>query len=341
MNISRTYVGAKYFRYDNKNNIEVIRVVNDKNPSSFKCKVEGSSRRISLPPDELKEKYTRLRPDGVIYFNIVHVGEILDVMILMYRNKDIQEKKNTPYIVCRQNITDVFANTINPNYDNLIVGLAVSEESLPEKLPMETVLSCDGMEKSIGVCVYMDDTLQDILSMIKTKDFDTVLYNLFVEHIRYKYKDNQKEYLSKKNVDGYSKTLQGLLEDNEFMYEFCHGYGIYPVTFEVTKDEINNGKLRLYNRLAMSNILMKNIVDTVVVSFDKDIELDKIEKDYFLLRDIKNKMYIVLYTYNGNMKIPVDEIESRENIKKMANIPGYCNIPDITNILQFNTSKYQ
>lgn len=340
MDISKTYVGAKYFRYNN-DELEVIRILNDKNPKSFKCKVEGSVHRMGISHEALQENYTRLRPDGVIYFNIVNVGEIQDVMILMYRHRDIVEKKTTPYIICRQNITDLFANTINPDYNNLIVGLAVSEESLPEKVPMETILACDGIVKTTAVCVYMDDTLQDILSMIKTKDFDTILYNLFMDHIRYKYKDNKNEYIQKRVVDGYSKTLETLMEDNEFMYEFCRGYGIYPVTFEVTREEVESGKLKLSSKLAMSNVIMKNIQDTFVVEYDKDIELERIQRDYFLLRDVKNNMYLISYTYNGNMKIPVEQIESRENIEKMSKIPGYSNIADITNIIRFNMGKYQ
>lgn len=338
MEINKTYVGVKYFKHKN-DQLEILRVVNDKDPNSFKCIIERTDKRVRISKDELRENYIRLRPDGVIYFNIASVGDIQDVIIMLYRDKDIEESKSSPYIVCRQNITDLFANTIKPDYNNLIVGLAVSEESLPEKISMDTILACDNILSTTTVCIYMDDTLNDVLGMIKTKEFDNVLYNLFVDHIKYKYKDNMKDYINKSVVDGYSKSLRGLMEDNEFMYEFCHGYGIYPVTFEVSQEEVNDTALNLRHRLDISNIIMKNVIKTYVVEFSKDIDLNEIEMDYLLLRDIKNKMYVVLYVYNGNMRIPVEKIESPENIEKMSKIPGYSSY--IKDLLQFNTKKYQ
>lgn len=337
---SKSYVGVKYFR-EIEDDTEIIRVVNDKDPSNFKCKPEGSNNNIRMSKKKLLDEYTRLTPDGIIYFNIVDVGEIQDVMIMMYRREDIEKKSNTPYIICRQNITDLFANTINPDYNNLIVGLAISEKSRPEKVPMETLLACDGVKKICAVNIYMDDTLDSILKMIKSKDYDNVLTGLFVDHIRYKYEDDMHEYLMKRVVDGYSKNLRCLMEDNEFMYEFYTGFNIYPVNFTITEGELEKQTMLLSHSLMMSTILMRKIISTLVIPYDKSIDLKRIERDYALIVDKSDKIYIVAYTYNGNMEVPVADIETEENIAKMANIPGYANNKDVLNALRFNTSKYQ
>lgn len=337
-----SYIGCKYFRYNEDGSLDIIRVINDANPQEIKCSVnDNSSKRIKISLEKLTSDYCKLRPDGIIYFNIVNVGELKDVIVMMYREEDIQRKKNMPYIICRQNITDIFANTIKPDYNNLITGLAVSEDSLPEKISMDTILTCDSIEKTTSVAVYMDDTLHDILSMIKTKPYDIILYNLFADHARYKYKDKIKSTMNKDIVDGYSKSLKGLMEDNEFMYEFYRGFGIFPVTFKITEEELTNSKLNLVNTLTMSNILMRKIQETYIIPFDKSFDLDKIERDYFLLIDSNNKLYIVAYTWNGNMDVPVANIESKENIEKMSSIPGYSNNKNILNALKFSTKKYK
>lgn len=335
---NKSYVGTKFFRYLENGYIEVLRVLVDKNPECVKCLVEGSNNRRRISLKELKEDYTKLTGDGVIYFNIVKVGKLEDVMVLAYRYKDIEENNKYPYVVCRQNITDIFANTINPDYNNLITGLAVSMDSLPEKVPMDTLLACDELIYSTSVVIYMDDTLSGILSMIKTKQFDNVLFNLYLEHIKYKYKYEFHEKLMMKVVDGYVKNLQSLMEDNEFMFELYRGFGIIWVTFEITEEEIEHEALSLSSRITLSPIIMKNMSSSLLIPFDKSIDLSKIERDYLLLMDSKNKLYVVAYTYSGEVEIPVADIENAEGLEKLSKIPGY---DYVKNVVNFSGVKYQ
>lgn len=342
MNIKKSIVGVKYFRYVSDDEVEIIRILNDSNPNEFKYKFDGSSIRGRITKEKLEEDYCKLTPDGVIYFNIVDVGELEDVMIMGYRTKDINEKSNFPWMVCRQCITDIFANTINPDYNNLIAGVAISQDTLPEKIPMETILTCDGIKKSVCVSIYMDDTLNDILSLIKTKPYDTVLYNLFADHVRYKYKGKIKEHMSKELIDGYSKSLKNLMVDNEFMYEFYRGFGIFPVTFDITDDEINSGTLCVSHKIILSNLIMRKIEYAVVIPFSKNIDLSKIERDYMLLMDAKDKLYIIGYSWEEEMEINIERIETEENISKMIRIPGYDKDKNILRaFLKFNTNKYE
>lgn len=331
--------GEKYYK-ETEYGTEILRVLTDSNPNMVKCSVNNSLVRVKMTPEKLTEEYTKITPHATIAFSIAKVGELEDVIIMVYRKEDIELKKSLPYIVCRQCITDLFANTIRPNYNNLITGFCVSETSLPEKVPMETILACDGMEESDMIAVYMDDNLSDILKLIKTKKYDTVLYNLFVDHIKYKYKDDHKEYLSKDIVDGYSKTLRNLMEDNEFMYEFNRGFDIYPLSIEITKEEIYNQSLSLYNTVTLSNVLLKKIEKTLVLPYSYYIDTDKISRDYVLVKDTKGRLYVVAYIWHEEIPIDVASIESQENISKLANIPGYATNKNILNALQFNMKKY-
>ena len=252
----KVVIGEKYYK-ETEYGAEILRVLTDSNPNMIKCSVNNSLSRIKISPERLAKEYIKITPHATIAFSIAKVGELEDVIIMVHRKEDIEHKKTFPYIVCRQCITDLFANTINPNYNNLITGFCVSEESLPEKVPMETILACDGMIESEMIAVYMNDNLQDILKMVKPKKYDTALYNLFVDHIRYKYKDKQKDYLSRDIVDGYSRTLKGLMQDNEFMYEFNRGFGIYPLTIDVSREELEKNSLSPYNTMVLSNVLLR------------------------------------------------------------------------------------
>lgn len=339
MNINKTYVGKKFYKYID-GELYILKVLVDKDPNSFKCSVNGTNERIRISKQELDDDFLTLRPDGILYFNIATVGELEDVILMLYRAKDIDASETIPYAICRQNITDLLANTIiKPDYKNLITGLAISKESLPEGMDMNMVLACDGIKKVVPICIYLDDTLDDILSLIKTKDYDNVLYNLFMDHVKYKYKDNKDKY-KEDIVDGYCKSLRSLMESNEFSYEFCRSFNVYPVTFEISEDEINS-KLNLRNTTLLSTILMKKIKSSIVVEYDKTIELSKIQFDYVLIRDTKNKTYLVSYTHNGPMEVPVTQIETPENINKLSKIPGYAYNKDIQKAIKFNTGKYQ
>lgn len=335
----KVVIGEKYYK-ETEYGAEILRVLTDSNPNMIKCSVNNSLSRIKISPERLAKEYIKITPHATIAFSIAKVGELEDVIIMVHRKEDIEHKKTFPYIVCRQCITDLFANTINPNYNNLITGFCVSEESLPEKVPMETILACDGMIESEMIAVYMNDNLQDILKMVKPKKYDTALYNLFVDHIRYKYKDKQKDYLSRNIVDGYSRTLKGLMQDNEFMYEFNRGFGIYPLTIDVSREELEKNSLSPYNAMVLSNVLLRKIEKTYIVLYSSFIDLDKISGDYALIKDIHGHMYVVAYVWHEEIPIDVASIESEQNIAKLANIPGYATNRNILNALQFSTKKY-
>ena len=282
----KVVAGEKYYKIETG---EIIRVLVDSNPGMIKCSMGNSLQRLKLRPDELERDYVRLIPHATITFSIVKVQDIEDVIVTVYRREDMEKKETLPYIVCRQSITDLFANTINPNYKNLITGFCTSKESLPEKVPMENILACDTIISSDVVAVYMNDNFKDIMKLIRSKAYDIVLYNLFVDHVNYKYKDNVKEYMNKSCVDGYVKTLKDLLTDNEFMYEFNRGFGIYPLTLTVSDDEIKNKKLNAYNSMIISNLILRKIISTLLIPYEHVIDTDIIENDHILFKDNSGK----------------------------------------------------
>ena len=328
---NKLYVGAIYYKEEG-DTIETLRVINDKDPNNVKCSVNGTLKRKRVTIDQLETDYNRLAPHGVVYFNTAKVGNIEDVIVMMYRNKDIENNESTPYLVCRQNITDIFSNTINPDYKNLIAGCAVSKITIPEGINMDMLLACDGIGLSQGVCVYMDDTLNTILSFIKSKPYDNILYNLFYEHVKYKYPDEINTNMKYTLLDGYSKTLKDLLRDNEFEYEFNIGFGIYTIDhISISNAEEQLGSLSLFNKMEIGSMIGKNLGKVFLMRYDKDIDLKEINRDYILFKDMGNTMYILVYESLGDIPIPVSKIETHENIQKMMKIAGWNRNKDIIN----------
>jgi len=334
-------LGSKYFDKD----INIIRIISEKNPDKIKAIREEDGEKIILTYKELEENYTLLSADAFVMFNIVKIKNLEDVIILVYRKKEeIDTKEPIPYIVCRQNITDFFTNSISPQMQ--YCGISISKDTAPEGVNLQQVMACDGLESADRVAIYIDDTLDSILSLIKTKLYDNVLYTLFMDHLRYVSKsrggDIYFNFTKNENmVDGYCKSLKGLLASNNFMYDIHRGFGIFPLDIDLGKDEDSN--LSAENKSVLESLLCKNITESLVVKFKKDIDLTKIKKDYVLVSDIHENLYLVAYRHHGKYHIPVESIETAENIQKIAASIGYHGGSSATEAykhIRLNRDKY-
>lgn len=317
-------LGSKYYRYDENNNIEVIRIYKFNDTEIRAYLDDDKDTKLKMTLEELEENYVRLNPHGIINFCIVNVKDGLnDVIVTMHKMSDLTTNEPTPYCVCRQNITDIFANQLKIN-DKLYVGCSMSLNTCPPDIDYRIMVACNGVEKCINVCVYMDDTLDEILSMIKTKDFDRTLESLFTDHINYEARTNAKlsplkDLLLKQNCyNGYCKTLKLLLDFNNFMYDFYQAFNIIPIDIEVKYDE-NSGEVDNTVIDIISDIYEVNIVSTLCMKYWYDIDLSNIENDYVLIMDKYNNLYVVAYVSIGPKHIDIEKIESEENIEKLAN----------------------
>lgn len=337
--MQKVFLGAKYFDSD----ANIIRITSGKNPDKIKA-INESGEKLILTEQELLDKYTLLSPDAVVSFNIVKIQHLHDVIVLVYRKQELELKDQIPYIVCRQSITDFFSNAISPQMQ--YCGVCLSKESCPEGVDIQQTLACDGVEKREQVMIYMDDKLDTILSFIKTKEYDNVLYSLFVDHLRYVSKSRGgdiffKNAINEDAIDGYCKTLKDLLSFNNFMFDLHRGFNIYPMDIDLSSDVDN--ELSEQNKKILSRYICKNITDSFVVRFAKDIDLSEIKKDYILISDNSEDVYLIAYRHQGKYHIPVEEIESAENIELLAKRIGYASGSSATeayNHIRFNSSKY-
>lgn len=338
--------GTKIYRWlstDDGNQLEVCRLA--KVTDDFiKIKHCDTGTTEKLNKDELeKRSYTILRPDAYVGFSVVSLNGMEDVEVTIYRKKEIDEKSPLPYCVCRQSITDFYSNALaeNMNY----VGVCVSQDTLPENVSMESVLACDSVVLSTSVAAYINDTLNDILRFVNSKPYDLALYNLFMDHVKYNAKTmGGKIYISgaskKDNVDGYCKTLKGLLEYNDMMYDFHQGFNIFQLDIDLADNSEENTSLL---HMVLSGILRKNVDSTFVLPYDHDIDLKSVERNYVLVSDKSENLYLVAYTYSGKYHIPVEDIETPENVVSMYNVihPSEdSSLAEAYKYVRLNSKKY-
>lgn len=339
-------IGTKVYHWVGETEkLEVSRITSINDTQVKLKKNDGTTEKIEK--DILLNNYTLLMPDAILGLSIVQVSDLEDVMVTVYRRKEIDEKSVLPYCVCRQNITDFFGNALDPNFSSC--GMSITLNTLPEGVSMENILACDGVNKQTSIALYIDDTLSDILGLIKSKNYDIVLYNLFMDHAKYisSKHSNPKVYfdiVSKQNtLDGYCKTLKDLLEYNNFMYDILVGFNIYPLEADLSnmKDKSSDEYLSFIKDL--SALMRENIVDTLILEYDKDIDLSAIENKFVLVSDKNEKLYVVAYISSGKYHIPVEEVESADNITQLYNVihpSANSSLTEAYNIVRYNRDKY-
>lgn len=303
MDNNNMIVGLKFFRYNDNDELEIIRIIELKNNFTIavvKDETTGEKRKIET--DSLKNEYTMLAYDGLLCFSIVKVHkELEDVIVSLFRKKDIDMHEPLPYAVCRQGITDIFANQIKIN-NKEYYGASVSQDTIPADVPFNIMVACDKIEDTKMIAVYIDDKLDDILNLIKTKKYDAVINYLFNDYINYKsktygemYKNNVK---NKPCVDGYCKNLRDLLDFNNFMYDFYRGYDIIPISFDLSS--VTDNVTTLYEfpdtKKTLENLLCAYIENSLIVRFAKDLDLEAINGKYLLVSDANEDLYVIAYT---------------------------------------------
>lgn len=337
-------LGKIFYKYISEDTVNIYRIVGFTSDENVKAKViegENVGSIITMKYKTVCDEYTFLLHDGVIIFSDVNVGtrntdngmklSVSDVIVAQYRTYDITSGNNIPWVVCRQNITDLFSQMLVENPEDALVGMSTTEASMPAGVDYEIMMRCDGINNSILVNIYLQDTLDDILSIIKTKSFDKLLEANTIDHVRaVEAKLNRKLKLKPgtKSVDGYCLTLKQLLVENNFWYDVEQGFNIISINTPMELSETGES-LSEDMRYKLSHIIRKAIANTIVIKYDMDIDLSEFKNKYVLVRDSNNDLYVVGYTTLGEYIEPDMENEA---IKK--------EMEEIISMIPMDKSKY-
>lgn len=322
----RKYRGYKFFRESEDGEIELIRIMavslyNNK----VQIRYEETGKRKLVNFYTLKDDgYTALEPYGVMGVSIVKCfldkekkQMTDDVIITLYRKKELdigsqcRELSLPPYAVCRQGINDFFYNMIATDPDHGLVGISVTRDNCPANIPYDMVCACDEVKTFNLIHLYRDDTLESMLSCLGV---DEAICNETMEKIYKGHCDNlmlpedqkKKIFEEQEEHSGWCKNLRELLIQNSFITDFNTMCGITALDFNLEdylvkkeEDEVDN-KLNPEALEFFRNTFKVNAVDTHVIEYGYDIDLADFNNTcYTLLKDIQDKLYVVVYTVEG------------------------------------------
>lgn len=270
-------------------NIRLVKVNKDK---SSTYKDEKSGKLIQFTDDQILENYSALKPDGFIVAGVVNVGNFKDVIVALYRYNDAKSNK-APYAVCRNCVYDYFTNMVKKQYDKdtIYVGISISQDTYPAEAgdTFENMLACDSIDGTMqSIAIYVTDNLKTIISLVHNK---TKLNNVLRETYQKAAKENP-------SYKGYETSFIGLLEHNRFMFDFNSCFKIIemPITLRDNQESLEYNQM-----LFIEDHIKKNIVNTYVIPYTKDIDLSEIKRSYVLISCIGNagKIYLVGYDTTG------------------------------------------
>lgn len=329
----RVFAGTRFYRFKKEDQLEVVRLygktlevdINNINPKQ-RCIIldEKKFEKKNISVKYLLDNFHALSPDGLIFFNIVKMDNVNDVVVALKRIKDTNS--NEPFAVCRQLAVDVFTMIAQNNYhrvngklvpDDPIFGISVNQKTCPPQISFKDLLLSHKKEFSLPIAVYLEDKLYQILDTFNNNKFDKTLSNIFDEFITTKFKEAgmDRDYIEKikkqsslwvKHDDkesacsywnlidadsrGFVTNLRSLLLSNNFMYDFHSCFDILELPDIIDTEE--GLLLSPKNRMELSQLLGgKKISQTYIAKYSKEIDFSKIERDYVLATSLDEECF--------------------------------------------------
>lgn len=312
--------GYKLFKEEG-DHIHMIRIVHFRKPYKIKDSTKSpaeitiydydTDERKKVRVDSLSE-YHPLKPDGIFTVTIANLLNsknkiVKDIIVTGTKYLNMEVGMTMPYAVCRQNITDIFYNLMCQDADDTMVGLALNQDTCPSNFDFGLMFAANSIENnSEYINFYRTDTLDDILDMMDTSRFDRVLSDLYNTHCETV--DNPAAYM-KDHDAGWCRDLRTLLSNNCFQEDLNQMLGITNLGFIIApyleERDLPNGDGKYLVacdafRYWLSSIFKVNISEITFLEFDHDINLgDFNDATYFLFRDTTNKLYLAVYTSDG------------------------------------------
>jgi hypothetical protein len=278
----KNIIGAKYYSYDYDGTepvLKVKRLFKIKNSNKFSM-IDETGKTENMTKSEFN-KWIKIIPHGYISFSIVDMNGYPDVIITLVKTEDvISIGEYTPHVICRQQMFNPMSN-----YPGGVVSLGLNKAGANF---MNEHMACSSVNEVYTVAVYRDDKIEDILKYIPKVKFDSALY-----HLKHETPIGLGKFY--KPLEGFCDALSELIKFYDFESYFYECFGIERYSGTITLDEI--GVINATNSFKEQFGITDVIINPIVTPYNSlEIDLSKIKRNYHILVDNTNTLYILIYS---------------------------------------------
>ena len=202
-------------------------------------------------------------------------------------------------LVCRQGVTDFLYDMIGGKENHGYVGICISRNDTPSDMNYAALMQCDKVTQMYTMHYYRNDTLEDILKVLGSRNINKI--NKVMEKMFQEYIENISGMdMGQSHTKGHCRDLKTLLEINNFAYQLDCINNILPLKNKIEDyiEECEDGTVK-YNvlnsdmRERLSYLYQKKISKIVIIEYDHDIELNKLNQtSTLLLRSSTGKLFV-------------------------------------------------
>lgn len=271
MNKYDVITGKRFFKYNTDTDVtNAFRVIKVLNENKIECKDEADGKVFTINKKTLSE-YNTLIPDALYCISLVSTSKAQnDIIIYIMRKEDLQKPAPIPNIIGRQMILN------DKDVNRIVLGDYITNAA--ENKDLNLFLSAKKVHSTIMINSYLDDSLEDIENLLSDnkKKIDKMMKNNFKN-----FKANSLKHEYHGEIYG-PESIHDLLQIMQKDIDSSLGISsLDPNTLSKEEFELFIGSP--YTNLS-------------VVEYKKDIDLDKIQSNYFLSRFEDGKVYVISYS---------------------------------------------
>lgn len=292
------YLGCKFQIYEG-DEMKIYRARKYKNTETIIiADADGNTKDVSI--EELNSKYIRLIPDAFLTIMTTDTDTYPDVYVCVHKTNETINGKQEPDLILRQALLSVTKQAFNI-FGDIYVGDCLTNNIVESGSTLSNYLEFENINFSNYIYLYIDDTMEDILSVIPPntiKKVENVLASL------------SEEYNKNPLIKGQCTTLVDLMKENNFMARYREIFNILQVDFEINLTNNYNKEgdiiLTVAQKTAIEDILRKYINNIIMLQYDKDIDVSKIVSlPHIMISDSNEIIYLIAYEEVGNY--PIDD----------------------------------
>lgn len=271
MNKYDVITGKRFFKYNPDTDItNAFRVIKVLNENKIECKDESNDKVFTLNKKELSE-YNTLIPDALYCISLVSTSKAQnDIILYVMRKEDMEKPTPIPNIIGRQMILN------DRNVDKIVLGDYITNAI--ENKELSLFLSASKVHSTIMINSYLDDSIEDIENLL-SDDKDKI--NRMMENNFKNFKANSLKHEYHGEIYG-PESIHDLLQIMQKDIDASLGIS------SLDPNTLSKEEFELFVGAPYTNLS--------VVEYKKDIDLDKIQSNYFLSRFEDGKVYVVSYS---------------------------------------------